>query len=132
MGSIELDSPAVCLSWHCDSNRLLIGCANGQVQIWSYNPNTTNHFFNDSFKNEMQQRSNTTTSSTSTTATKTAAAAGPVRFSIYDDTDGTTTSSPTKSKMSDSKNRIAEEEGEDDDQPGSSTVPIFSKIWETK
>jgi WD40 repeat protein len=40
VGSLEIDSQVVCLSWNNESNRLLVACESGSIQIWSYNPNS--------------------------------------------------------------------------------------------
>lgn len=52
VGVIELESDIECISWNNDGQRIIIGCAIGTLQIWSYNPNAviknkneTNHDF---------------------------------------------------------------------------------------
>ena len=62
VGSLGLDSSIVCVSWNNDSNRLLVGCESGSIQIWSYNPNTF----------ELNKKSSST-----------ARPEKPVQFSIY-------------------------------------------------
>ena len=54
MSSIKLDSNVICVSWNNDSNRLLIGCESGSLQMWTYNPDEledANHKLNSKRKN---------------------------------------------------------------------------------
>ncbi len=104
VGSLELDSQVVCLSWNNESNRMLVACESGSVQIWSYNPQSfeaTKAGYNECTNN------------------KSLTSKEPVQFSIYHEDHETT--------------QEDQEEAEDDfDTNLFSSTNIFKKRWATR
>lgn len=113
VGSIELKSDIISISWNNEGNRLLIGCSLGSIQIWSYNSNTLNAFDTNI---KLDNKTNFSDNYLSTSGRNES-----VKFSIAEEPDNH--SSNAHSTHNDNSENNNHE---------TTSLPIFRKIWEKK